>query len=256
MRRDDTGAALNDEQRSAAESGMKGMIPIGRPFLDYAISALADAGITDVCLIIGAGAEHRRVREYYERVHRTRVTIHFAVQREPRGTADAVLAAEAFADGDCVLSVNSDNYYPVPTLRALRELGGAGVTVFERDSLVRMSNIPAERVRQFSVVEMDSDRTLTRIVEKPDAQYFASHHGPVYVGMNSWSFPPEIYEACRRVTPSPRGELELQDAVRYASDHLGVRFRVIVEHAGVLDLSTRNDVAAVAEHLRGVEVRL
>ena len=89
-----------------------------------------------------------------------------------------------------------------------------------------------------------------------DAESVASRRGPVYVSMNSWSLPPEIYEACRRITPSPRGELELQDAVRYARDRMGVRFRALVEHDGVLDLSTRGDVATVAERLRGVEVRL
>ena len=256
MRRDNPGAALNDEQRAAADAGIKGMIPIGRPFLDYAISALADAGITDVCLVIGPGADHRVVRDYYEALPTTRVSIRFAVQREPRGTADAVLAAEAFANGECVLSVNADNYYPVHTLRALRELGGAGVTVFERDALVRMSNIPPERVLQFAIVGVDGDGMLETIVEKPDAETVARRRGPVYVSMNSWSLPPEFYEACRQIGPSPRGELELQAAVRYARERMGVRFRALVEHDGVLDLSTRADVVAVAERLRDVEVRL
>ena len=256
MQRPDQHVALDDAQRAAADSGIKGMVPIGRPFLDYVISALADAGITEVCLVIGTGGEHRRVRDHYEKARATRVAIGFAIQREPRGTADAVLAAEAFANGECVLSVNSDNIYPVRTLRALRDLRGAGVAAFEREALVRMSNIPAERVRQFSIVEIDADGTLARIVEKPGPDMLATQRGPVYVGMNSWSLPPEIYGACRRIGPSPRGELELQDAVRHARDVMGVRFRVLVEHDGVLDLSTRADVAAVAERLRGVEVRL
>jgi len=256
MRRDNPSARLDEEQRAAADAGIKGMIPIGRPFLDYAISALADAGITDVCLVIGPGADHRVVRDYYEALPTTRVSIHFAVQREPRGTADAVLAAESFASGECVLSVNSDNYYPVHTLRALAALGGAGVTLFERDALVRMSNIPAERVLQFAIVDVDDDGVLESIVEKPDAETVARHQGPVYVSMNSWSLPPEFYEACRRIVPSARGELELQAAVRYARERLGVRFRALVQHDGVLDLSTRADVEAVADRLRGVAVRL
>jgi dTDP-glucose pyrophosphorylase len=169
-----------------------------------------------------------------------------------------VLAGESFAGGQHVLAVNSDNYYPVHTLRALRELGAAGVSVFERDTLVRLGNIPAERVAHYAVVKIDQDGMLERIIEKPDAGTIASlgANGPVYVGMNSWSLPPEIYDACRRITPSPRGELELQDAVQYARDRMGVRFRVLVHRDGVLDLSTRGDVAAVAERLRGVEVRL
>lgn len=248
-------ANLDPSQRAAADSGMKGMIPIHRPFIDYVISALADAGITDVCLVIGP--EPQRLREYLE--HETvvsRVRIHFAIQEAPRGTADAVLAAESFADGQHVLVVNSDNYYPVHTLRALRELGTAGVAAFERDSLVRLGNIDAERVTKYSVIDVDESGRLRRIVEKPDAETVAAMGNEVLVGMNSWSLPPAIYRACRSISPSPRGELELQDAVQFARDNLGVSFRVLKFHDAVLDLSNRGDIASVAERLRDVVPRL
>jgi glucose-1-phosphate thymidylyltransferase len=74
--------------------------------------------------------------------------------------------------------------------------------------------------------------------------------------MNSWGFGPEIFPACRAVTPSARGELELQDAVTHAMRALGQVFRVIPWAAGVLDLSGRKDVAEVARRLEGIEVRL
>jgi hypothetical protein len=58
------------------------------------------------------------------------------------------------------------------------------------------------------------------------------------------------------VRPSVRGELELQDAVRIAMEELGERFTVIPFAGGVLDLSSRRDVAAVADRLAGVLVDL
>ena len=68
------------------------MIPFRRPFLDYVLSALADAGCTDVCLVIGP--EHGVVSDYYGRATcRERVRVRFAIQAEARGTADAVLSA-------------------------------------------------------------------------------------------------------------------------------------------------------------------
>ena len=254
MRRADASAAVDDAQRAAADAGLKGMIPIGRPFLDYVVSALADAGITDVCLVVAP--DHRRLRDHFRNESPPRrVTIHFAVQPEPRGTADAVLAAEAFAAGQPVLVLNSDNYYPVHTLRALRELGTAGVAAFERDALVQQGNVSADRVASFSVLDIAPDGTLRRIVEKPDARTLAAMGDEVYVGMNSWCLPPQIYEACRAIEPSPRGELELPGAVQYAIDELGVPFRALRFHEGVLDLSSRGDIAAVAARLRGVEPR-
>ena len=251
MRRADGAAPLTGAQASVADDGVKGMIPIGRPFLDYVISALADAGITDVCLVIGP--EPGRIREYYDReVELTRVRVHFAIQERPLGTADAVAAAESFAAGDTVLALNSDNYYPVHTLRALRELGTAGVAVFERDALLRLGNIHAERIGKFSVVRVDERGMLEQIIEKPDAAQIASLGTEVYVGMNSWSLPPEIYSACRSIRPSVRGELELQDAVQFARGMLGVEFTVLRFHDGVLDLSSREDIASVGECLRDV----
>lgn len=255
MRRPHPGAALDTSQRLAADSGLKGMIPIVRPFLDYVISALADAGIGDVCLIIGP--EHQRMRHYYGgEVELERVRVHFAVQAEPLGTADAVAAAESFADGEHVLVLNSDNYYPVHTLRALRELGSAGVAAFERDALVRLGNIDPDRVASFAVVSIDEAGMLERIVEKPDAATIASRGPEIFVGMNSWSLPPAIYQACRAIRPSARGELELPDAVQHARDELGVAFQVLRFRDGVLDLSSRGDIAAVADRLRDVVPRL
>jgi glucose-1-phosphate thymidylyltransferase len=255
MQRAEGNTDIDPEQTRMADSGMKGMIPIGRPFFDYIISALADAGITDVCLVIGP--EHQSVRDYFEHaVALTRVRIHFAIQERPLGTADAVLAAESFAAGEPIVVVNSDNYYPVHTLRALCELGMGGVAAFERAALVRLGNIDAERIAKYSVVDFDERGLLKRIVEKPGPEMVATLRGEVFVGMNSWSLPPEIYQACRSIQRSARGELELPAAVQYARDQLNVPFRVLTFHDGVLDLSFRSDIAAVALFLAGIEPRL
>jgi len=252
MRRGDATASLDALQQTAADAGIKGLIPVGRPFLDYVISGLADAGITDVCLVIGP--EHQRLRDYFGcEVELTRVRVHFAVQEKALGTADAIVAAEQFASGEHVLTLNADNYYPVHTLRALRELGVAGLAAFERDGLVRHSNIDAERVAKYSVVRIDRSGMLEQIIEKPNAEQIASFGTEVFVGMNSWSLPPEIYHACRSIAPSARGELELPSAVQYARDHMGVPFRVLTFHDGVLDLSNRDDIASVTVRLRQVE---
>src|SRR5260221_973192 len=190
MRKASADSALSDEQVSAADAGMKGMIPIGRPFLDYAISSLADAGVTDVCLVIGP--EHGRVRDYYTTgISLSRVRVHFAIQEQPRGTADALHAADRFAAGEHVLLVKSDNYYADHTPRALRLLESAGVAVFERNALARLSTIDADRIAKFSVVMSDESGMLQRVVEKPDASVLGALGDEVNVGMNSWSMPPQ-----------------------------------------------------------------
>ena len=257
MRRADGAVDLDAEQQRVADAGIKGMIPIARPFLDYVISGLADAGFSDVCLVIGPS--HQAVRDYYASIQVTRVRLHFAVQPEPLGTADAVLAAESFAGADHFVVLNADNYYPEYTLRSLRELTNhrfAGVAAFERDTLIRMSNIDAEKVARYSVIDINSRGLLERIIEKPGPEVVAKKRGKVYVGMNSWSLPPQIFDACRSITPSERGELELPAAVQFARDQMRIRFGVLTFEAGVLDLSSRADIAAVTAALRKVEPKL
>jgi glucose-1-phosphate thymidylyltransferase len=255
MRRGDDAAALDARQQAAADSGLKAMIPIGRPFLDYVLSGLADAGYRRVCLVVGP--EHQAVRDYYGRqVTLRRLSLEFAVQQEARGTADAVAAAESFAADDNFLVINSDNYYPAEVLAALRGQSGPAVALFDRHALLDGGNIPAERLLRFAVGKVDARGCLQQIIEKPDEQTWAALPRPIGLSMNCWRFGPAIFTACRAIGPSPRGELELPAAVQYAIDVLGERFRALTVRAAVLDLTSRGDIAAVAAHLTGTEVNL
>ena len=254
MRATEPESGLSALQRAMAARGLKGMIPVGRPFLDYVLSGLADAGITRVCLVIGP--VHSEIREYYEGAGKpSRVRLEFAEQARPLGTADAVLAAEPFAAAAPVLVVNADNLYPRSALSALRSLPRAGLVGFRRSGLLRASNIPAERIAAFALLEAGTEGELTRIIEKPEAGEVASFGADPLVSMNAWLLPPSIYTACRAIMPSPRGELELQDAVRYASERLGERFQVVESTEAVLDLSRPEDIPEVSARLHRIEAR-
>lgn len=255
MRKADDSTPLDDRQAAVAQTGVKALIPIDRPFLDYVLHVLAESGIKDVCLVIGP--KHDELREYYGRkLQPRRIKIHFAVQEQPRGTADAVRAAEAFAASDSFLAINSDNYYPLSAITALRQVGGAGVVAFDRDALIAGGNIPADRVEKFSVVQVDGQGNLQRIIEKPDAATLASLGSKLLVSMNCWSFSPVIFKACAAIGPSPRGEYEIPDAVQYARDRLGEKFKTIISRDAVLDLSSRGDIGSVAKILAGTPVNV
>lgn len=255
MRRAGGAEALTPEQARIADAGVKALIPFnGRPFLDYVLSALADAGCTDICLVVGP--EHGELRGYYTQAHPPeRVTVSFAVQQEARGTADAVLAARPFTGNDPFLVMNSDNYYPVDVLRTLAQLDAPGLPAFSGPALIRESNIQADRVRAYAILEIAPDGSLADIVEKPDAEMVARLGDEFFVSMNCWRLDERVFEACRLVPPSPRGEVELPVAVRYAVRTLKQRFLTFPVHAGVLDLSHRSDIAEVARRLEAIEAR-
>ena len=264
--REATDGALDPDQARAAETGAKAMMPIAgplrdaagslvsgsvsRPFLDYSLSALADAGYTDVCLVVAP--DHGAMARHYAGPGRPRrLHLDFAVQEAPIGTANAVAAAEAWTGDDPFLVINGDNYYAVPTLASLVGRAGAATALYRAETLLARSNIPADRIRAFALGVLEDGR-LARIVEKPTPEQAAAL-GDALVSMTCWRMPPAIHAACRRVTRSVRGEYELVDAVN-ALIADGVRFEVVVAEDGVLDLSRRGDVAAVAHALAGVTV--
>jgi glucose-1-phosphate thymidylyltransferase len=255
--REPADGALPPDQARAAAGGAKAMMPLAvggaataRPFLDYSLSALADAGYTDVCLVVAP--DHDAIARHYQGPGAPRrLRLAFAVQDEPRGTADAVGAAAGWTGADPFLVINGDNYYAVRTLASLVGRPGAATALFEAEALVARSNIPAERIRAFALCEV-ADGRLVRIVEKPTPEQAAAlPHG--LVSMTCWRMPAAIHDACRRLSPSVRGEFELADAVS-ALIGAGERIDVVVAEDGVLDLSRRDDVTAVERALRGVTV--
>jgi dTDP-glucose pyrophosphorylase len=263
MRTPDPGAPLSDAQRRAADAGSKAMIPVhGRPFLDYVLSSLADAGIADVALVVAP--DHDEMRRHYAAHPPARVTLAFVVQPEPLGTANAVAAVEPWTSGAPFLAMNADNLYPVPALQALAARDEPGLPAFDAEDLVRTSNIPAERIYSFAIIETDADGYLTAIVEKPDLPPKADlppeggSHAALRVASgfsrkvsrNFWRFDARIFAACRDVPRSARGEFELPEAVGLASRR-GVRFKSIPARGPVLDLSRRADTADVERRLAG-----
>jgi glucose-1-phosphate thymidylyltransferase len=175
------------------------------------------------------------------------------VQAEPRGTADAVLSVRGVVNDAPFLVLNSDNYYPVAAFRDLAAINASGLVAFEAETLVRESRLEPERVFKFALLDVGDDDILRSVREKPSADDPLARRAERWVSMNLWSFTPVIFEACARVRPSARGELEIQDAVTIAMRELGEPFHVVRMRAGVLDMSSRADIAFVASQLEGIE---
>ena len=252
MREPDPGAPLSAAQQQAADAGLKTMMPVnGRPFLDFVLSSLADAGLTRIALVVAP--DHDLLRRHFRDAPPARVSLDFVVQPEPLGTANAVLAAEAWTEGEPFVALNADNLYPADALRALAVSREPAFPAFDADDLVRTSNIPAERIRAFAVASVDDTGYLKAIVEKPPDAGSRSDGVPcrTSISMNCWRFDSRIFGACRDVPKSARGEFELPEAVGVAVAS-GIRFRAIPARGPVLDLSRRADAADVARRLAGI----
>jgi dTDP-glucose pyrophosphorylase len=161
-------SALSGDQAAAAAAGLKSMMPMAadgrraRPFLDYVLSELADAGFTRVALIVAPETDARDpLREYYRGDGRpARLSLSFVVQPEALGTADAVAAAADWVGSNPFVVLNADNLYGVEVLRALFLASGPALPVYERDQLAASSAIPPERVGAFALLTVGPDGVL------------------------------------------------------------------------------------------------
>jgi glucose-1-phosphate thymidylyltransferase len=256
----DDGAELTDVQREAAETGAKGLMPVrGRPLLDYVLHELADGGVRDVVFVIAPDDEAIRKR-YDDVAAPARLRVRYAIQAEPRGTADALLAARAVVEAPAgaprdtagarhFLVCNADNLYPADSIAALVALRGPGLIAYDAEGLTEDGALDDARVRRFALLDLGPDDTLRDLVEKPDAHHPLAAAAERWVSMNLWRFTDEIFADCAAITPSIRGEMELSAAVRHAVRERGASFRAVRQRVSVPDLSHRRDVAALEARL-------
>ena len=246
------GAVLDREQERAADAGLKALVPFnGHPFLSYVLTALADAGYVDVCIVVPPGGDP--IRACFEHTATRRLRLNFAVQGQPLGSAHALLAAESFAGDHDVAVINSDNYYPADALRTLRQLTGNGLIGFQRSGLLS-GNIDVERLAGYALITADATGVLSSITEKPTADSVRAAGDDALVSMTCWRFRSGIYDAIRATPRSERGEYEIPDAVRQLMQ--SERFEVARMNVPVLDLSRRADIPRVDALLHGVRVDL
>ena len=190
--------------RPITHTSAKQLVPVAnRPVLFYAIQAMADAGIEEVGIIIApeTGDEIRNVTGDGERFG---VEITYIVQDEPAGLAHAVLTAEPFLGQSPFVMYLGDNLLQ----------GGIGdlVRAFNEhrpDALILLTEVPDPQ--NYGVAEL-RDGVVVRLVEKPPEPKTNLALVGVYM------FTDAVHAAARAIEPSPRGELEITDAIQRLVD--------------------------------------
>lgn len=185
------------------QASAKQLIPIAnRPILFYAIETLASAGVTDVGIVVGdCGAQ---IRDTVGEGARFGVAITYIEQDAPRGLAHAVQVAQPFLGADDFVLYLGDNI-----------MRGGIAPIVERftaerpDALIVLAHV-AEPLC-FGIAEFDGDR-LVRLVEKP----VATTSDLALVGV--YLFTARVFDAIADITCSPRGELEITDAIQRMLD--------------------------------------
>jgi glucose-1-phosphate thymidylyltransferase len=183
----------------------KQLVPVAnKPVLFYGIEAMAEAGIREIGIII-APETGDEIREVTGDGSRFGVEITYIVQDEPAGLAHAVLTAEPFLGDAPFVMYLGDNLLQGGIAELVRRFESS-----QPDALILLT--PVADPSSYGIAELDGDGAVARLVEKPPEP----RSDLALVGV--YMFTALIHEAARAIRPSPRGELEITDAIQWIVD--------------------------------------
>jgi glucose-1-phosphate thymidylyltransferase len=181
----------------------KHLIPIAnKPILHYAIEAAADAGITEVAIVINADSDE--VPRAIGDGSRWGIHITYIPQLTPGGLSQVVALAEEFVGKDKFIFYLGDNMVVGGVRRFIDEFHKSDCNCFLTLSKVK----DPER---FGVPEIRDGRIIS-VEEKP------KHPKSSYAVAGIYLYDHHIFEAVKAIKPSARGELEISDAHQYLLD--------------------------------------
>ncbi len=197
--------------RPLTSTGNKHMIPIANePILFYGLRQVARAGIVETGIVLGP--IHEGIREAVGDGASFGLRVTYVEQGPPKGLAHAVQCARPFLGDEPFVLYLGDN---------LLEHGlESFVRLFADQHPEAVIGVtPVNVPHQYGIVELAGPKILS-IEEKPRHPKSNQALVGVYV------FSPRIHEVIARLRPSPRGELEITDAIRALVDRGD---RVLVE---------------------------
>ena len=179
----------------------KQLVPVAnKPVLFRVIEAIKEAGIDDIGIVIGdTGPE---IRQAVGHGRQWDVNITFIEQDAPSGLAHAVKISQDFLGDDRFVMFLGDNVIEGGISNLIREFAHS-----DWNSQIVLTEV--ENPESYGVAELDDQRQIVRLVEKPRNP--ASNLALVGIYM----FDHNIFEAVNAIKPSWRGELEITDAIQW-----------------------------------------
>lgn len=193
-------AGLGQRLRPLTDPLPKALLPVAdRPLLEHHLEAWRSAGVRRVILVVGYRAE--QVRQYVRERGDFGLEVEYAAQTELRGTGHALLAGEGRVRSAFVLVGYSDVFF------------GRNPSVW-----TRLLASPRAKIVGASVPDASRYGRLITDGKPPAVHLLAIQEkdgipSAGLVNAGAYLLPRRVLELLRSVPVSPRGEIELTDAV-------------------------------------------
>ena len=176
----------------------KHLLPIfDKPMVYYPIQTLVDAGITDIMLVTGGRNSGDFLRLLGNGKEFGLKHLNYTYQEGEGGIAEALALTEHFADGDQVCVILGDNLIEGNIRESVEEFRKQ-----ERGARIFLKEV--HDAQRFGVAELKGNR-IVGIEEKPENPKSS------YAVTGIYLYDATVFDKCRVLKPSHRGELEITD---------------------------------------------
>lgn len=185
---------------------IKQLLPVyDKPMIYYPLSTLMVAGVDDI-LLISTPNDLSRYEHLFGDGSDLGISFSYAVQKEPKGLAEAFIIGEDFIGKENIWMILGDNIiYGVGLESSL-------TNVSERKKGATVFAYKVEDPEKYGVIEFDERGKPKTIVEKPKKPKSR------YAQIGLYHFDSRVSEIAKKQEYSDRGELEIVDTVKQYLD--------------------------------------
>jgi glucose-1-phosphate thymidylyltransferase len=179
----------------------KHLLPIyNKPMIYYPLECMASAGIEEVMLVTGGNNSGDFLRLLGNGRAFGFKNLNYAYQEGAGGIAQALSLAEHFAEGESIFLILGDNILEFSVRSSCEAFRAQG-----RGAKILLSTV--ENPGAYGIAQLDpaDEHRVLHIEEKPkDSKSKWAVIGVYFYDKN-------VFDICRRLTPSARNELEITD---------------------------------------------
>ena len=223
----------------------KQLLPVyNKPMIYYPLSTLMLAGIRDI-LIISTPNDIDKYEDLLGNGSRFGVQLSYAIQKQPKGLAEAFIVGQDFIGSHDVCLILGDNIFYGKTLphllkRSLKEV--------ENSNCSKIFGYYVNQPERYGVIEVDRELKPISIEEKPKEP--KGDHA--VVGL--YFYKNDVINIAKNVEPSSRGEIEITsiNSIYLDKNRLNVEF---LDSIFWLDTGTHDSIVEASSFIKTIENR-